>query len=452
MQQRSRETLSGHRTRETVRTKLERIALRAKKDKNAKFCSLFHLMNKATLREAFRRTKAEAASGIDNETKSMYENDLENNLARLTEKLRNSSYRPQPVKRVYIPKAGSREKRPIGIPVLEDKIVQTAMVIILESIYEQDFLEMSYGFRPNKSCHKAIKDLNEKIWTKNINYIVDADIRKFFDTVDHEKLMIFLKHRILDTKILRLIQRFLKAGIVEGGKFTETTEGMPQGGTLSPLLANIYLHYALDLWFEKIVKKCSNGEAHIVRYADDSVAGFQYRKEAEKYYEALEERMKNFSLELSKEKSRILEFGKRARENAIREGKKPETFDFLGFTHYWGKSRNNRTKLKRKTASKKFRSKVNDFGKWMRENYHRPLKEIWEKVNQKLQGHYQYYGVTDNYRSLRTYRKEVLKILYKWLNRRSQRKSYTHKEFEKLIKYYPLKEPKIVINLNIANA
>lgn len=437
--------------RGTVRTKLESIAQKARKDKKARFTSLYYLLNKGTLHEAFRRLNKSAAPGIDKETKDTYGQNLVENLQNLHERLKSSSYRPQPVKRIYIEKPGSNKLRPIGIPVLEDKIVQMAIVIILEPIYEEDFLEISYGFRTGRGQMDALKNLSKDIGLRKVNYVVDADIKGFFNHVDHEQMIEFLKHRIADKKILGLIKRFMKAGIMEDGQKKVTEEGVPQGGTLSPLLANIYLHYSLDLWFEKKVKKKSRGEAYITRFADDSVACFQYKEDAEIYYEELKVRLGKFKLEIAVEKTKIIEFGRFAERDAIRKGKgKPDTFDFLGFTHYCGRSRAGKFKLKWKTARKKFRIKVNEFAKWIKENRFKPRKEIWEKVNQKLQGHYQYYGVSDNWRNLTNYKREVEKLLYKWLNRRSQKRSKNLDEFEEFLKVYPLKNPKSLVNLNSA--
>ena len=270
------DTLTGHRTGETVRTKLANIAQRAKRDKKVKFCSLAHLMNKGTLHEAFRRLSNTAAPGIDGETKKTYQENLEGNLNNLLQRLKKGSYRPTPVRRKRIPKPGSNKLRPLGIPTLEDKLVQSALAIILENIYEQDFLDNSYGFRPGRKPHDALKDLSRNIGTKRVGFIVDADIRGYFDHVDHEWLITMLKERISDSKIIRLIKKFLKAGIMEEGKRAKTDEGVPQGGSLSPLLGNIYLHYALDLWFSKVVVKHCRGEAYLTRFADDSVACFQY--------------------------------------------------------------------------------------------------------------------------------------------------------------------------------
>jgi group II intron reverse transcriptase/maturase len=451
MKQLERDTSPRPRTGTTVRTKLASIAEIAEKDKDAKFNSLAYLMNKNTFKEAFNRLNKDASSGVDKVTCGEYEGNLEENIKNLIIRLKQNSYIPLPVKRVYIPKDGGDKSRPLGIPSLEDKIVQTALTIILESIYEIDFLPMSFGFRPNKDCHKALQDLSRNIGTKKVEYIVDADIRGFFDNVDHEWLMKFLRHRVSDSRLLSLIKRFLKAGILEKGELTSTIVGVPQGGSISPLLGNVYLHYVLDLWFEKVVKKHCKGECYLTRYADDSVACFQYKEDAERYYTSLKKRLGKFKLSVADEKTRIIRFGRFAERDCKREGEgKPDTFDFLGFTHYCGRSRKGRFKLKWKTARKKFVSKVNAFNKWMRTNHRLPLQIIWEKVNLKLVGHYNYYGVSDNWKSLLRFKREVEKKIYYWLKRRSQRNKLTWDKFNNILKNYPLKDPKVLINLNSA--
>lgn len=451
MKQLERDTSLRHRTGITVRTKLASIAEIAEKDKNAKFYSLAYLMNKNTLREAFNRLNKNASAGADGVIKVEYESKLEENINGLVKRLKQNSYKPQPVKRVYIPKDSGNKMRPLGIPALEDKIVQSALTIILESIYEVDFLPMSFGFRPNKDCHKALQDLSRNIGTKKVEYIVDADIRGFFDNVDHECLMKFLRYRVSDSRILALIKRFLKAGILEKGNFSNTTVGVPQGGSISPLLGNIYLHYVLDSWFEEVVKRYCKGECYLTRYADDSVACFQHKEDAEKYYEALKKRLGRFKLSVADEKTRIIRFGRFAERDCKREGKgKPETFDFLGFTHYCGRSRKGRFKLKWKTSRKKFTSKVKSFNKWMKENRRLPLSIIWEKVNLKLVGHYNYYGVSDNWKNLLRFKRQVERIIYYWLKRRSQKSKLTWDKFNDMLKNYPLKEPKSLVNLNSA--
>jgi RNA-directed DNA polymerase len=334
MKQLTGETLPRLRTGITVRTKLESIAQRARLNKDVKFNSLAHLMNKSTLKESFKRISNSASPGVDKVTKEEYSEKLECNITNLLNRLKQGAFRPLPTRRHYIPKVGSNKLRPLGIPALEDKIVQGALVIILQSIYEEDFLDISFGFRPRQSQHDALRNLSRDIGTKKVGYIVDADIKGFFDHVNHEWMMKFLKLRINDSKILSLIKKFLKAGIIEKGEYIKSEEGVPQGGSLSPLIANIYLHYVLDLWFVKMVSKYSKGEAYITRFADNSVACFQYKEDAENYYEALKIRLAKFGLEVADEKTRIIEFGRFAERNAKRRGERnPETF------HKWVQGR-----------------------------------------------------------------------------------------------------------------
>lgn len=295
-----------------MNTKLERIAKIAKENPELKFTALIHHINKEMLMECHKELKANKATGIDGITKEEYEENLEENLENLLNRMKKFSYRPQPVRRVYIPKAGSDKKRPLGIPSYEDKLVQLAINKILTQIYEQDFIDSSFGFRPNRSCHDALKILNVYLEKGNINYVVDADIKGFFDHVDHEWLMKFLEHRIADKNLLRYISRFLKAGIMEDGRFEKTYEGTPQGGICSPILGNIYLHYVLDLWFEKVVRKRCKGNAYMVRYCDDFVCCFEYEEEAGAFYEALKGRLSKFNLDIAEDKTKIIYFGRKA--------------------------------------------------------------------------------------------------------------------------------------------
>lgn len=293
-------------------TKLERIAEIAKEKPNEKFTSLIHLINKEMLTICHNELKANKAVGIDGVTKDEYEENLDENLENLLERMKKFKYKPQPVRRVHIPKPGSEKKRPLGIPSYEDKLVQLAINKIVTQIYEQDFIDNSFGFRPNRGCHDALKILNVYLSKRNINYVVDVDIKGFFDNVDHEWLMKFLNHRIADKNLMRYISRFLKSGVIENGKFQKSYEGTPQGGIISPILGNIYLHYVLDLWFEKVVRKYCKGEAYIVRYCDDFVCCFQYEHEAKNFYEALKKRLAKFNLEVAEEKTKIVYFGEKA--------------------------------------------------------------------------------------------------------------------------------------------
>lgn len=401
-----------------MQTKLERIAQIAKENPKEKFTSLAHLMDENMLKQCHKELDKNKAAGIDEVTKVEYEANLDGNIIDLLQRLKTHKYRPQAVRRVYIPKAGSNKMRPLGIPSYEDKIVQLALNKIITSIFEQDFLDSSFGFRPQRGCHDALKILDVYLSRRNINYIVDADIRGFFDHVDHGWMMKFLEQRIKDPNILRIVVKFLNAGIMEKGIFQKTYEGTPQGGILSPTLGNIYLHYALDLWFEKVVRKYCKGRAYIVRYADDSVACFQYESEARKYYKALMGRLAKFNLEVAEEKTKIIYFGERAYLESKNggdddKGPKPPTFDFLGFTHYCSCRSNGNFRVKRKTSRNKFTSSLKRCKLWLKENRIIPIDEIMKKLRQKLMGYYRYYGITDNMRALWDYKHIVRNMLFK---------------------------------------
>ena len=361
--------------------------------------------------------------------------------------MRRQAYKPQAVKRVYIPKDGTDKMRPLGIPSFEDKIVQDVISGILTEIYEPIFLDTSYGFRPERDCHDALKALNSIIETKKVSYIVDADIKSFFDNVDHEWIMKMLEYRIGDMNLLRLIKRFLKAGIMEDGKWEESEVGTPQGGLISPIISNVYLHYVLDIWFEKVVKKQSRGEANIIRYADDCVCCFQYRDDAERFYASLKERLGKFKLEIAAEKSRIIEFGRFAEANLAQKGQKPDKFDFLGFTHYCGKSQTGKFRVKRITSKKKLKSKLKKIKRWMRENINKPVVELIKELNLKLKGHYNYYGITDNTPGISKYAYAVRRALFRHINRRRQGRPCDFLKFEKLMKKYPLVSPRIRVSI-----
>lgn len=447
-QQRCKDTRIVHRNEESVVTKLQRIANKASTDKRFKFTSLFHLMNKDLLLECFTQLRANAASGIDNITKAQYAIDLDANLERLVSRLHQMAYKPQPVLRIYIPKPGSHKQRPLGIPTLEDKLVQAGLVKILQAIYEQDFIDNSYGFRPGRGCHDALRALSQTVEGERINAIVEADIKGFFDNVDQEQLMAFISYRIADKRILRIIKRFLKAGIQEDGKYKASESGTPQGGVISPLLANIYLHYTLDLWFEKRVKREYQGYARLIRYADDYVACFQQVADAQHFMQAMETRLKQFNLEVAPEKTKLLEFGIFAQQKAKVRGERAATFDFLGFTHYCSCSRDGRCfRMKRKTISKRFTVKLIGFKEWLRSNRTLTTAEIMKTTIAKLRGHFAYYGVTDNSKSIHSFAYLVTRLLFKWLNRRGKRGCYTWEKFTKLLQLFPLPTPRIMVNL-----
>jgi len=426
-----------HSNDEDVNTKLHRIAEKASKDKSVQFTSLFHLMNKAFLLECFLQLNGKAASGIDNISKEKYARNLDANLDDLVKRLHQMSYQPQPVLRVYIPKPGSTKQRPIGIPTLEDKLVQAGLVKILQAIYEQDFISDSYGFRPVRNCHDALRALSKTVANKPIHYIAEADIKGFFDNVDQEQLMAFVSHRIADNRILRYIKRFLKAGISEDGLHKASERGTPQGGVISPLLANIYLHYTLDLWFEKRIKRQCQGYARLIRYADDYVVCFERASDAKYFMEEMEVRLNQFHLEVAPEKTKLFEFGLFAQSKARSRGERTTTFDFLGFTHYCSTDR----------YGKRFTAKLVGYKEWLRANRTRPTLEILKTTAAKLRGHYGYYGVTDNSKKINSFFYEVKKTLFKWLNRRGKRGCYTWEKFELLLARYPLPEPRIKVTL-----
>jgi len=437
-----------HSNRESVETKLQRIAEKARKEPDCQFTSLFHLMDKELLRGCFEGLRKDAASGIDRVTKEEYGNDLEANLTGLVERLHRMAYIPQPVRRVYIPKPGSTKQRPLGIPALEDKLVQAGLVRILEAIYEGDFIDDSYGFRPGRGCHDALRTLSLEVEGGSVHVIVEADIKGFFDNVQHDWMMEFLGHRIADKRMLRYVKRFLIAGIMEDGLFTATEEGTPQGGNILPILANIYLHYVLDLWFTRRFIKSCEGLARLIRYADDFVVCFQRRSDAEQFRMELDGRLGKFGLEVAAEKTKILEFGPLAAVKAKARGEKPQTFDFLGLTHFCSKTRNGqRFRMKRKTSRKKFKAKLLAFKEWLKGSRTLPTPELMKTAVAKLRGHFAYYGVTDNSEGIGQFNHEVRKLLVKWLNRRGKSGCLSWEKFKKLLEKYPLPKPRIMVNL-----
>ena len=428
-----------------VETRLKLITQMAKDDSKVKFTSIAHILNEGHLAQCYKALKKNKASGIDGVTVEEYGVDLGKNLKELVSRMKALQYYPQAVRRVYIPK-GEGKVRGLGIPLVEDKIVQMGAKRILEAIYEVDFSDNSYGFRPGRSCHDAIDELNKTIMTRPINAVVEVDIEKFFDNVDHKWLMECLKQRISDPNFLRLVVRFLKAGIIEEGEYAESDKGTPQGGVLSPLLANIYLHYVLDLWFEKVAMNELKGYMKLIRYCDDFVVCFEKVEAAEKFMKMLKERLLKFGLKVAEDKSRVVEFGRKIWEDTNGKGGKSATFDFLGFTHFCDKTKRGKFKVGQKTSRKKFIQKMKAMNEWLKEVRNAAkLPEWWDAVKVKLTGHYRYYGICGNSRSIRKYYEETTELAYKWINRRSQKKSMT---FEKYCKHwkYILPKPKIYHN------
>jgi group II intron reverse transcriptase/maturase len=421
---------------EMMTTGLERITQLVREHPDRKLQTLIHMVNAETLRGVHNRQDKNKAYGVDKVTKAEYEENIEDNIKDLLARMKQFSYRPQPVRRVYIPKDGSEEMRPLGVLAYEDKLVQGAMADILSAVYEPKFYEFSYGYRENRGCHQALEALDGKLWNWT-EWVVDADIHHFFDTVDHEWLMRFLEHDIEDRNFLRYVKRFLKAGIMEEGKYYDVDMGVPQGGLISPVLSNVYLHYVIDMWFAEAVTKACKGRAEMIRVADDVVFCFEYERDAVGFYGALRDRLKKFNLELSEEKSQIVRFGRNAGEDA---GK----FDFLGFTHSTGKSRKGTFCVKRRTSQKKLKAKRMAVKKWIRENMHTNIKVLIDKLNRKLRGHYNYYGIIGNYKAMHGFREYVLDRLKATLNRRGAKKDMTDETFRKLLRAYPVVQPRIV--------
>lgn len=430
-----------------METKLNLITEIARKDSKCKLNNLAQLLNVPNLKECFYRLKKDRASGADGTSWEEYETNLDENLEELVTRMKRFSYRPQPVRRVYIPK-GNGKRRPLGIPSVEDKLVQMGITRILEAIYETDFLECSYGFRPNRSCHDALNRLDKMIMSEPVNHVIDADIEGFFDNVDHKWMRRCLEERIGDKNLLRLIIRFLKSGIIEQGKYFKTVKGTPQGGILSPILANIYMHYILDLWVEKVAKKEADGCVGIVRYCDDFIICVQYKEDSRMILEKMRERLLKFGLELAKEKTKVMGFGCYADTNARAMGKKPDTFDFLGFTHFCDKGRKGAFKVGRRTSRKRFAQKSREMNQWLKSvrNVAKP-KEWWMLLCAKMRGHFQYYGVSGNYRGIQRFYMLTVKLVFKWLNRRSQKKSFNWEKFIEYLRRHPLPKPVIHHNL-----
>ncbi|SET61843.1 group II intron reverse transcriptase/maturase [Natronincola peptidivorans] len=418
-----------------MQTSLRGITRKAKQERDYRFGNLYGLLDKNALYIAWKEINKKASAGVDKVTAKEFEKNLDQNLNELLEDLKKKTYKARLVKRVNIPK-GNGKTRPLGIPTIRDKIIQRAVANILEAIYQSDFLKSSYGYRPGIGPQRAVTELTKEIQGK-YSYIVEADIKGYFNNIDHEWLMEMLKLRIKDKTFLKLIKKWLKAGIMETeGKIIHPQTGCPQGGVVSPVLANIYLHYALDLWFEKIVKPRSEGEAYICRFADDFICAFRYKKDAEKFYSALGKRLGKFKLELAEEKTKIISFTRfRKHENT--------SFEFLGFEYRWKESHKGKDIIVRRTSRDKLRKSIKAFTKWCKENRNNRIKRIVDKLNIKLRGYFNYYGVIGNSKGINEFYNIAIKILYKWLNRRSQRRSFNWDEFKEKMKWYGLIKPRI---------
>lgn len=428
-----------------METKLARISQLSKQNPDMVFTSVGHLINEEMLMECHERMDSEKAVGIDGITKELYEENLNENISNLVVRLKKKSYKPQPARRVEIPKDNGKT-RPLNIYCYEDKLVQDALRRILEAVFEPHFYDEMWGFRPNRGCHQALKMLNNMIMYRT-GYIVDADIRAFFDNMDHEWTIKFVESKIKDPNITRLLRRLLKAGILNGVEYEETEQGSGQGSICAPILSCIYMHYVLLWWFKEKIQPNMRGFCGIVNYADDFVCCFQYKEEAERFYELLKRRMKHFGLSLAEEKSRLIEFGRFAETNRKKRGEgKPETFDFLGFTHYCSKSRTGRFRVKRKTSKKKFAKKCKEVHRRIGEMRTLGTKEIIQKINQILTGYFHYYGISDNTSMNTKFRYNVLRSLFYWLNRRSQKRSYNWIRFLRMIdESYPIVRPRVYV-------
>jgi len=433
-----------------VATDLTRIGEKARKEPGLVFTSLYHhICDVDNLRACYDTLDANKATGVDGVTKEEYGRNLEENLRDLSGRLRRMGYRPGPKRRSYIPKPGSRKGRPLGISKLEDKIVEEATKRTLEPIYEAVFEDSSHGYRPGRSQHKCLDALGRTIQQKKVNHVVEADVKSFFDKVNHEWMIKFLRHRIGDERVIRLIIRMLKSGIMEDGLVRATEEGTPQGSILSPLLSNIYLHYVLDLWFSRRVSRQSRGEAYYFRFADDFLACFQYKDDAENFLRRLGDRLEGFGLQLAQEKTHCIEFGRFAREDVYRRGEKPKEFTFLGFKHYCGKTKKGYFMVKRRTSRKKLGQSLRKFTDWAKKARHVLKKgEMLRQARTRVVGHLSYYAIADNLERYSYYDYRAKHILFKWLNRKSQRKAYTWASFNQALAWVKWPKSRVRKDLN----
>lgn len=429
-----------------VSTKLERIAKLARDAPGMAFKTLAHHINIDWLHEAYRRTRKDGATGVDRQTAGEYATNLEENLQSLLDRAKSGTYRAPPVRRVHIPKGTSAETRPIGIPTFEDKVLQRAVAMVLNAVYEQDFLDCSYGFRPGRSAHQALQTLQHQTLNIAGGWMIEIDIRKFFDAIDHEHLRAILRQRVLDGVLLRLIGKWLKAGVLEEGTLTYPRAGSPQGGVISPLLANVFLHEVLDLWFERDIKPRLRGKATLIRYADDAVLLFAHEHDAQRVMDVLPKRFGKYGLTLHPEKTKMIELvrpDKRSRRVRAPRAARPATFDFLGFTHFWGKSRKGKWLLRRTTAKDRFRRALRRVARWCQWHRHDDLRAQQHGLAVKLRGHYGYYGIIGNSLALRRFYNEVTRVWRKWLDRRSNHSRVDWQRMLAILERYSLPPPRM---------
>lgn len=431
---------------ESISLKLERIAKLAKQAPTMAFTSLAHHIDIDWLRAAYERTRKDGAAGVDGQSAEEYAVNLGENLQSLLDRAKSGTYRAPPVRRVYIPKGDGSQTRPIGIPTFEDKVLQRAVAMLLEAVYEQDFLNCSYGFRPGRSAHQALNTLRNRMMSARGGWVLEVDIERFFDTLDHARLREILRRRVRDGVLLRLIGKWLNAGVLEEGELSHPEAGTPQGGVISPLLANVYLHEVLDEWFECDVKPRLRGEVFLCRYADDAVVLFSREQDARRVMDVLPKRFGKYGLTLHPRKTRLVEFHRPPLRRPLAGDREilPGSFDLLGFTHHWARSRNGNWVVKLRTARDRFSRALKKVSTWCRHHRHEPLKEQWQSLVQKLRGHYAYFGITGNCEALDRFLEEVRGVWRRWLDRRSHRSRMSWQHMHRLLERYPLPPPRVV--------
>jgi RNA-directed DNA polymerase len=431
-------------TRDSVSTKMEQIATNAKRLPDVSFTSLAYHIDLKWLYEAFKETRRDGAVGVDEVTAEEYEKELKGNLERLLEQMKSGRYKAPAVKRVYIPKEGTKEMRPLGITTFEDKILQKAVKWVIEPIYEQDFYDCSHGFRPNRSQHTALKELWKKMMNMGGGWIIDLDIRKFFDTIRWDKLREVIQRRVRDGVLIRLIGKWMNAGIMEEGELIYPESGVQQGGVISPILSNIFLHEILDEWLHEIVFPLMKGKAFEIRFADDALICFECKEDTERVLRVLPKRLKKYGLEMNEKKTKLIRFDKPKNNDEYKTGKRKGTFNFIGFTHYWKKSRNGNPVVARKTMKERLNRALMRTNEWCKENRHMKIVEQHKKLSGKLHGHYAYYGIVGNYRSMSCFIFHVIRIWHKWLNRRSRNRDLYWLKMYEILERYSLPRPRIV--------